>query len=268
MPARLAAAPCALRQSAARARHAARPSTEWAGVAHTLTPCAALTWPAQLYMNQREVVAILHQHAKVEPDFTVLVWEKLEEQNSEFFNAYHTRLRLKDQILAFNSLLEQQAVLAQKLRQQEGHFRAASAPPHLMQSPGIHPGGAAKLSSSGLMLDRTGAFLSAGDFLMEHGHGHPHAHPLAGPSPLPAVGDGLAGGGGAMLSHLPRSFSLSDLSVEMSAQIAGDGDVHMALLSSMHMPGGGEHGAGELREGGKLPHTFSLSDIRSLLGGI
>jgi uncharacterized protein (TIGR01589 family) len=45
-------------------------------------------------MNMREVVAILQQQAKIEPDFTALVWQKLEEQNAEFFSAYYPRLRL------------------------------------------------------------------------------------------------------------------------------------------------------------------------------
>ena len=41
----------------------------------------------QLYMNQREVVTLLQQQTKIEPSFTSLVWQKLEEQNPEFFKA-------------------------------------------------------------------------------------------------------------------------------------------------------------------------------------
>ena len=61
----------------------------------------------QLYMNQPEVIHTLQFQAKVEPGFTKLVWQKLEEQNPEFFKAYHTRLRVKDQIILFNHLLDQ-----------------------------------------------------------------------------------------------------------------------------------------------------------------
>jgi hypothetical protein len=43
------------------------------------------------------------------------VWQKLEEQNPEFFKAYYTRLKLKKQILLFNHLLEQQVQLMQKM---------------------------------------------------------------------------------------------------------------------------------------------------------
>ena len=45
----------------------------------------------QLYMSQREVVYTLNQQAKIETGFTLLVWQKLEEQNPDFFRAYYTR---------------------------------------------------------------------------------------------------------------------------------------------------------------------------------
>lgn len=36
------------------------------------------------------------------------VWQKLEEENREFFKAYHLRLMVKHQIMEYNKLLEQQ----------------------------------------------------------------------------------------------------------------------------------------------------------------
>lgn len=39
----------------------------------------------QLHLNQKEVIHTLQQHSKIEPSFTALVWQKLEEQNPEFF---------------------------------------------------------------------------------------------------------------------------------------------------------------------------------------
>lgn len=36
------------------------------------------------------------------------VWQKLEEENSEFFRAYYIRLKLKKQIILFNHLLQHQ----------------------------------------------------------------------------------------------------------------------------------------------------------------
>ncbi|CAA7410828.1 unnamed protein product [Spirodela intermedia] len=65
----------------------------------------------QLYMNQKEVVETLEHNARIEPGFTELVWQKLEEENREFFKAYHVRLMLKNQILVFNQLLQKQVDL-------------------------------------------------------------------------------------------------------------------------------------------------------------
>lgn len=57
----------------------------------------------------------LHQQFKIEPCFTQLVWQKLEEQNQEFFKAYYTRLKLKDQIILFNHLLDEQVKMFQRM---------------------------------------------------------------------------------------------------------------------------------------------------------
>lgn len=62
----------------------------------------------QLYMNKGEVVRTLSTRARIEPGFTTLVWQKLEEENAEFFRAYYIRLKLKKQIILFNHLLEHQ----------------------------------------------------------------------------------------------------------------------------------------------------------------
>nr|KYP46336.1 hypothetical protein KK1_032058 [Cajanus cajan] len=67
----------------------------------------------QLYMSQKEVVETLLAQAKIEPGFTELVWQKLEEENEEFFQAYYARLVLKQQIMQFNKLLDQQVQLMQ-----------------------------------------------------------------------------------------------------------------------------------------------------------
>ncbi len=37
-----------------------------------------------------------------------MVWNKLEEQNPQFFQLYYTSIKLKDQIVAFNYLVGQQ----------------------------------------------------------------------------------------------------------------------------------------------------------------
>lgn len=43
--------------------------------------------------------------------FSFSVWQKLKEENSEFFQAYYTRLKLKKQVNLFNHLLEHQCNL-------------------------------------------------------------------------------------------------------------------------------------------------------------
>lgn len=85
----------------------------------------------QLYMNKGEVVRTLSNRARIEPGFTTLVWQKLEEENSEFFRAYYIRLKLKKQIIQFNHLLEHQY-----------HLMKYPVPPKVPLAPiqnGIHP---------------------------------------------------------------------------------------------------------------------------------
>lgn len=43
------------------------------------------------------------------------VWQKLEEENQDFFKAYYLRLMLKHQIVEFNELLEQQVQLMRQI---------------------------------------------------------------------------------------------------------------------------------------------------------
>ncbi|MBA0796307.1 hypothetical protein Gohar_007084, partial [Gossypium harknessii] len=62
-------------------------------------------------MNKDEVVKTLLNRARIDPGFTTLVWQKLEEENVDFFRAYYIRLKLKKQILLFNHLLERQYYL-------------------------------------------------------------------------------------------------------------------------------------------------------------
>ncbi|XP_058743881.1 uncharacterized protein LOC131616539 isoform X1 [Vicia villosa] len=85
----------------------------------------------QLYMNKDEVVKTLLTRAKIDPGFTTLVWQKLEEENADFFRAYYVRLKLKKQILLFNHLLEHQC-----------HLMKYPMPPKVPLAPiqnGIHP---------------------------------------------------------------------------------------------------------------------------------
>lgn len=53
---------------------------------------------------------MLQEQAQVDPEFTNVVWQKLQEQNPSFFRAYNIQLQLQEQILAFNYLVRARCV--------------------------------------------------------------------------------------------------------------------------------------------------------------
>jgi uncharacterized protein (TIGR01589 family) len=63
------------------------------------------------YMTQAEIITALQAQANIDPAFTCLVWEKLLDQNRDFFYLYGIKLRMKDQIVAFNYLVDQHVQL-------------------------------------------------------------------------------------------------------------------------------------------------------------
>jgi hypothetical protein len=95
----------------------------WAQVQKLIERCL------ELYMTQQEIVNALKMQANIEPGLTGLgappcpltrltthgcdgtqnraVWEKLQDQNPDFFRAYSTRLHVKEQIREFNTLVSQ-----------------------------------------------------------------------------------------------------------------------------------------------------------------
>ncbi|XVF16993.1 hypothetical protein REPUB_Repub10bG0078800 [Reevesia pubescens] len=87
----------------------------------------------QLYMTQKEVVETLLAQARIEPGFTELVWQKLEEENREFFQAYYLRLMVKQQIMEFNKLLEQQLRLMHQIHPTGVSSISNSNGPHMPQ---------------------------------------------------------------------------------------------------------------------------------------
>ncbi|KUF99559.1 Enkurin [Phytophthora nicotianae] len=60
----------------------------------------------QQYLSKNDILITLKEQANVDPAFTNVVWQKLEEQNPTFFRAYSLQLQLKEQIIAFNYLHE------------------------------------------------------------------------------------------------------------------------------------------------------------------
>ncbi|KAG9400311.1 hypothetical protein AC1031_010529 [Aphanomyces cochlioides] len=67
----------------------------------------------QQSMSQNDIINALQAQANVDPNFTRTVWQKLEEQNPSFFEAYALHLTLKEQILTFNYLVNQQREMSE-----------------------------------------------------------------------------------------------------------------------------------------------------------
>ncbi|XP_057781118.1 uncharacterized protein LOC130999576 [Salvia miltiorrhiza] len=68
----------------------------------------------QHYMNKKEVINALIVQGNIEPCITELVWQRLEEENQEFFKAYYLKLLVKEQIMEFNRLLSEQVELMRR----------------------------------------------------------------------------------------------------------------------------------------------------------
>ena len=146
----------------------------------------------QLYMSQREAMFTLQAHASVAPGFTALVWGQLEAQNADFFRAYYLRLKLKDQVVLFNHLLEQQVGMLARVAGSSGGGGGGAA------AVGGAPLFGAAPAAPGL---GTAAAAAAGGGLPPPG---PGLHAAAAAAPAAPAG----------VPGLPRNFSLSDLQFE------------------------------------------------------
>ncbi|KAL8122300.1 uncharacterized protein LOC141704493 isoform X2 [Apium graveolens] len=79
------------------------------------------------YMTRKEVMNFLSLKKNIEPAVTELVWQKLEQENQEFFNAYNLRLTLKEQIAEFNKLLDRQVKMMHHADTSGVSYRPVSA---------------------------------------------------------------------------------------------------------------------------------------------
>ncbi len=288
----------------------------------------------QQYMTRKDVVFALQYQARIEPGFTTLVWQKLEEQNPDFFMAYHVRVKLKDQVVLFNHLLEQQMQMIQKMQsshmggawQQKPGMGQAIQHPHLSNGFPMHPMHTGPMPhhgpSAGMMHpmdpNHPGLHHPGGPPPPHPGQMNPHGSQMGGPGnqglppyadmgpqmgpPMdmnmrqgnpnmqvngmeqgnPVFGDYKQGRGmhptvseappfpaglarpssmnGLDLSQaegqshmIPKVFSLSDLTLELGAQLATDGDVSLSLLAGNESSGLGI-----------FPRNLSLGDIAKL----
>ncbi|XP_052175589.1 uncharacterized protein LOC127790260 isoform X2 [Diospyros lotus] len=127
----------------------------------------------QHYMSQKEVENTLSAQAKIEPGFIRLVWEKLEEGNREFFNAYWLRLMVKEQIMRFNWLLEKQVEFMHRKSPTDIASLPMSNGSHL---PSMHQNSACYPS------DHSGPVMKADNMQQAIGSSSQNAFPIGGSS--------------------------------------------------------------------------------------
>jgi hypothetical protein len=147
-----------------------------------------------------------------------LCTQKLEEQNPQFFQAYYTRLKLKDQIVLFNHLLDQQVNIVSHCqnawRQQQAHMAAQAAAAQQAQPgvalqgmPGMQPAVSLSAptsqpsgSAAGAAMPASGA-VSASAAMLPHGD---------------SGGGGFSSGGGGGIAT-PDLADLSEMQVSFQA---------------------------------------------------
>ncbi|KAI3510244.1 hypothetical protein L1887_25776 [Cichorium endivia] len=227
----------------------------------------------QLYMNRDEVVKTLLNRARIDPGFTTLVWQKLEEENAEFFRAYYIRLKLKKQIILFNHLLEHQY-----------HLTKYPVHPKLPLAPiqnGIHPMPVNNLPMGYPVLPQPSMATHMNPMNCHVVNGVPAPnnfhHPMRNESmgmesSAADVAPAIPGNGDMPMSptsvassgHFPFTASeISGMGVDTSAlDTAFTSDVASSV--GLHLPPDN----GSSRPFGHIPWNFSLSDLTADLSNL
>eukprot|EP00250_Pteridium_aquilinum_P006089 c16072_g2_i1 orf=143-1288(+) len=252
----------------------------------------------QLYMNQKEVISTLLNQAKIEPGFTGLVWQKLEEQNPDFFKAYYVRLKLKRQIMLFNHFLEQHAQLTQKMHtikaplpaiQNGMHARAVHHMPigyPVPQQPPMAAGSHPHIVSMPVAPPPVmgGAPVAEG-FVAAHGspgsnNMNPDMSLLPTSSSIHLNGDlsivpnaVLQGGSAFPFTGVGNPMDMSGMGMDVPPNFAPDASFHSTEnhtqngMGSLQIAGDADTGGGRESIGllSHLPRNFSLSDLTAEL---
>ncbi|XP_047315651.1 uncharacterized protein LOC124919455 isoform X2 [Impatiens glandulifera] len=248
----------------------------------------------QLYMNRDEVVKTLLSRARIDPGFTTLVWQKLEEENAEFFRAYYIRLKLKKQIIMFNHLLQHQY-----------HMMKYPMPPKVPLAPiqnGIHPMPVNNLPMGYPVLHQPPVPVPGQPHLDSMGSGLSSCHVVNGvPAPcnfhpirMNSMNDTMAMDCNAQdvtnaiipssaMSEMPLSptsvtssghfpFTASDMSgigVDTSVlDTAFTSDVASSVGLQLHPDNGAGNSRESLRSLAQMPWNFSLSDLTADLSNL
>ncbi|XP_039062639.1 uncharacterized protein LOC120207191 [Hibiscus syriacus] len=203
----------------------------------------------QLYMTRDEVVKTLLNRARIDPGFTTLVWQKLEEENADFFSAYYIRLKLKKQIILFNHLLEHQY-----------HLMKYPVPPKVPLAPiqnGIHP-----IPVNNL----------------------PMGYPVLQQPPIPVTGqphiDSMGISSCHMVDGVPASSNFQPMRMNSGNDMVMDNNASDAIhtfppttaMPSMSEMPGPDNGAGNsrdsLRSFDQIQWNFSLTDLTADLSNL
>ncbi|CAA7402630.1 unnamed protein product [Spirodela intermedia] len=239
-----------------------------------------------LYMNRSEVVKILRNRAKIEPGFTSLVWQKLEEENAEFFRAYYIRLMLKKQILLFNNLLEHQYHLVNHTETPKAPLAPVQNGIHLMavnnvpmgypvlQQPALSATAPPHLDSMGLSschvvngVPAQGNFhpirMNSGNDMMidKTTNMSPAAAPCSAMSSMTEMA--VSPASVASSGHFPfTSSDITGIGIDSSVlDSAFTSDMGTSGELQLGIDGGPGTSKDTLRSGGQLPWTLSLTDL-------
>nr|CCA14234.1 conserved unknown protein putative [Albugo laibachii Nc14] len=130
----------------------------------------------QQHLSKDEIIYTLQAQAKVDPQFTCIVWQKLEEQNESFFRAYAIQSQLREQIASFNYLVYQQKELMRKTKDSGGggqydlngmsnlsfqHYQPYHNAKHLYSGVGTHLQGQPAYLTSPTEMDLNAEFMTA-----------------------------------------------------------------------------------------------------------
>ncbi|GFP91916.1 hypothetical protein PHJA_001335700 [Phtheirospermum japonicum] len=231
----------------------------------------------QLYMNKDEVVKTLLNRARIDPGFTTLVWQKLEEENADFFRAYYIRLKLKKQIILFNHLLEHQY-----------HLMKYPVPPKVPLAPmqnGIHPmSGQPHMDPMGYSTPTchiVNGVPAPGNFhpmRMNSGNEMVIDNAVADVSPIMPPNNGMSSMSDMPVSptsvassgHFPFSASdISGIGVDTSAlDTAFTSDVASSVGLQLPPDNGAGNSRDSLRSLAQIPWNFSLSDLTADLSNL
>ncbi|XP_042059982.1 uncharacterized protein LOC121804490 isoform X1 [Salvia splendens] len=247
----------------------------------------------QLYMNKDEVVKTLVNRAKIDPAFTTLVWQKLEEENADFFRAYYIRLKLKKQIILFNNLLEHQYHLMK--------YPVPSKVPLAPMQNGIHPMPANNLPMGYPVIQHPPVPANGQPHIDPMGYSTSSCHIVNGvPAPgnfhpmrMNSGNDMVIGTNTAdvspmmppnnamsSISDIPISptsvassghfpFSASDMGVDASAlDTAFTSDVASSVGLQLPPDNGVGNSRDSLRSLAQIPWNFSLSDLTADLSNL